>query len=628
MRRVFASVLILSAVLIVTGGALLTPAQAQPYPPFVDYDWCYTFTYTGGPRTPDTLQVLEGEQTENGIEAVFLGDRYFLRAIFTLDFTITVTAIQATFINLTDPLTEIPYGAEIYIFGREGTVNGTMAAESLTAHNWVPFGEYLYGTNRASVTMEAEEPFSLAALKVGERRGVNPFDENENDCAEPAETSTPTATVTPPTNTPTPSWTPGGPTPTPSYEYCTIVVLDGSWSAVVTFGGIPWDGRPESPWPGIRWWHKNVNSAQAGNSIWPFLPWEEGTPYKIQGFEVFVGRDSYQPSATQGMRLRFMDGAAEIAGYSAPVHSTDHITGLGTNNGYNVLEGGSLAGAADLELVGTNLDTFQFVSAYYGIGGSWGGANKYGFFSDLSLEVCGPPVGGPTATPTNTFTPTPTRTPISGTFVFTGTPPTSTPVTPSILSPTPWPTNTAPPVPASPTPGPTTTPLPTSTFIPTSSPLPVPTFESTASPLPTWAIGSGSPMPQITPIGDGPLPGVTLGATNLGTIPTVSHRSEVYWFLATADAQVAQLPSSIGDFIPDISESPELFGYTKWLISGVSIQEIFGPTFAPHGFHAAVGVTIAIIGALIMLGLRIVKLMLKIALWLINQVLKLIPGLG
>lgn len=628
MSRQFASILLIVALVVAACGA----------PPEFD-GWCYTFVFNGLDRTPESLIVTEGTVTEVGIDSIEIAENQW-SIIFEFEVLpfVQIDDLRFQIFNWTDPLVTVGTAATGTVFGQSANLEGDLDLDDNQI--WIPgnvLDDFVSGRT-VEVTIQADGPISLYQLQVGGDDDVSPF--GVDDCAPatatppPTPSETPTITNTPaatdtaePTLTPTPYTL----TPTPDYSYRVTITLPHLAETPWTAGGVDFNGG-------------NLFNAPFRYELWDYLPWEYGTPIKLMGYSGAYGRHSLQSSSGKTAALLLetstgVDIAFATAGWNVCA-SPSYIVNTGA--GYRAVAAGSLNSEADLDYL---LPEFTFyighsLHALVGscTGGRWGTTVQNIYWSDFQLEFAGPPVGDPTNTPTptptitNTPTPTPTRTPIAGTFVYTPSPgtPAPTPWPWTTATVTPWATNTPIPVAPSNTPGPSPTPLPTSTYIPTSTLLPQPTFPMTWTANPTYVIGDGSPIPQITAIFTGqPLPDITIQATNLGTIPTVSHRSEVYWFLATADAQVAQLPSSIGAYIPDLSGGgAELFGYIKWMISGVSIQEIFGPTFAPHGFHAVVAFTVVIVGSLIMLGLRIVKLMLKIALWLINQVLKLIPGLG
>lgn len=598
--------------------------------------WCYTFVFNGLDRTPESLIVTEGTVTEVGIDSVEIAENQW-SIIFEFEVLpfVQVDDIRFQIFNWTDPLVTVTAAATGTVFGQSANLEGDLDLDDNQI--WIPgnvLDDFVSGRT-VEVTIQADGPISLYQLQVGGDDDVSPF--GADDCA-PA-TATPSATITAtlthtpvPTETFTPTPVTHTPTPSPTPEPVCVTDWEIDLSNYSSTSLTPSDTSRE-------YWQFDLGSPVEFyiDSPWP------GYEFSVSAFDFYSG--SYWDGSTNGYSAEAIRVYLWLEDGSVDVYD-EHLFPTGGSNGADKItatsDGGDIEGIA--------------LGATHPSWGTWAVAkpNPRGFrfqevetansytldelvwVAELNINACrGDYLGDPpTATPTVTNTPTPTatRTPIAGTFVYTPSPgtPAPTPWPWTTATVTPWATNTPIPVAPSNTPGPSPTPLPTSTFIATSTQLPVPTFETTGTAIPTWVIGEGSPIPQITAIFTGqPLPDVTIQATNLGTIPTVSHRSEVYWFLATADAQVAQLPSSIGAYIPDLSGGgAELFGYTKWMVSGVSIQEIFGPTFAPHGFHAVVAFTIVIVGSLIMLGLRIVKLMLKIALWLINQVLKLIPGLG
>jgi hypothetical protein len=125
-----------------------------------------------------------------------------------------------------------------------------------------------------------------------------------------------------------------------------------------------------------------------------------------------------------------------------------------------------------------------------------------------------------------------------------------------------------------------------------------------------------TPTPTITPT-----PAVTL----VLTVP----RSEMYQSMATAAANVNQLPDEIrrpgGQNLiaqPDVSQ---LFAYAKWLFSLNTAQELLGPTLAPIGASLYIVMYFVLILTAIYFLINLIVLIVKGVVWIINQILKIIP---
>jgi hypothetical protein len=109
-------------------------------------------------------------------------------------------------------------------------------------------------------------------------------------------------------------------------------------------------------------------------------------------------------------------------------------------------------------------------------------------------------------------------------------------------------------------------------------------------------------------------------------------RSDMYRSVATAAANVNRLPEQIkgsgtsgNNIVPSTSGAGQLFSYTKWLISANSAQELLGATLAPFGIN--IGILLLLVVALtgVYFLVNFAVLIIKAIIWVINQVLKLIP---
>lgn len=132
--------------------------------------------------------------------------------------------------------------------------------------------------------------------------------------------------------------------------------------------------------------------------------------------------------------------------------------------------------------------------------------------------------------------------------------------------------------------------------------LAVPTFAQTATPTPA------PPQLLIT-----------------ATVP----RSEMYQALATANANIQQMPQQIrdanGQRLVNTDNAQFVFGYAKWLFSTNTAYELLGQTFAPFGINLFLLLTITIILTSIYFLVWFVILILKAITWIVNQILKIIP---
>jgi hypothetical protein len=249
-----------------------------------------------------------------------------------------------------------------------------------------------------------------------------------------------------------------------------------------------------------------------------------------------------------------------------------------------------------------------------------------------------------THTSTATFTPSITRTPLFGTSLPTYTP-SPTPLV--VATRTPAPTNTPPPptntppfptLPNTPVPTQTRTPAPTTTPPPTRTNQPLPTLPYSGSSTP-WSTLQG---PNLTPLPGGTttfngitIPsGTLIGTPQIGltTIAVPNPMDDFYGGitgnLQTAVANVNSLPRDISQVIPDISSLPQFAGQAKWIMSGVSLQEIFGQRIYPIPLHMFYGLTVMLFIVVIVMTFRVVMWFIKLAVWVIRFILKIIPFIG
>lgn len=210
----------------------------------------------------------------------------------------------------------------------------------------------------------------------------------------------------------------------------------------------------------------------------------------------------------------------------------------------------------------------------------------------------------PTNTPLGTLPPTPTQTDTPtcpGCFV-TLPPDTATPAATSTRVPLPTPVYTTTRWPT--LPGPALTPIPGGTAV-----------FSTRVVTPSAGTLASTPIRRGTAL---PVPG------DLG-----EHRPGIRDYLGTAVGYVNELPRDIGGIAPSISGTFPIFaGYAKWAMSSTSLQEIFGQRIYPIPQHLFYGVTVMILVAVISLTFKIVLFFVKLALWIVRFILKIIPFIG
>lgn len=109
-------------------------------------------------------------------------------------------------------------------------------------------------------------------------------------------------------------------------------------------------------------------------------------------------------------------------------------------------------------------------------------------------------------------------------------------------------------------------------------------------------------------------------------------RNAIYTFLATAAANVNSLPDDVSApdgavVLPD-TDGRQVFAYAKWLFSGATAQELLGITFSPVAIHLFAGLTLIVILVSIYLVVNLVVLLIKGVIWIVQQVLRVVPFIG
>lgn len=109
--------------------------------------------------------------------------------------------------------------------------------------------------------------------------------------------------------------------------------------------------------------------------------------------------------------------------------------------------------------------------------------------------------------------------------------------------------------------------------------------------------------------------------------PQPADYGPVYDFLSTAAAEVSNLPDDVDGLVPSVNPLP-LFGYAKWTFSCASVQELMGATLSPIGCHALLGISLHVVLAGILLTIRVVRMVIKVAMWIVTQIIRVIPFIG
>lgn len=137
----------------------------------------------------------------------------------------------------------------------------------------------------------------------------------------------------------------------------------------------------------------------------------------------------------------------------------------------------------------------------------------------------------------------------------------------------------------------------------------IPAAAQTATPTPT---------PTNTPW-------ATLSAPEYVMTMTVPS-ADIYQVLSTANANIQQMPASINSTGGvNVDNATQLFGYARWLFSPTAAAELLGQTFAPFAitFFFVLVTTIAL--ATVYFLVWFVILIVRVVLWVVNQILKIVP---
>ena len=487
--------------------------------------------------------------------------------------------------------------------------------------------------------------------------GANPFP--RNDCAPATPSPTPSKTYTPPPVTVTPFQSPTGtytplpptgtftPAPatataTPAGNYCYLwdfSVDDRLWG-VYDFSGI---SGTQNMGTYTTLWEDSYNGARGyrGIAIRKNMNFPRISRVEMN-YSATTGGDTDPGGNPLAMRITAIESVTTK-------WTVDGSFGSNVTLVYEPVSAVLISEIRLLSQVGVSSDTSP---------ADRGGSSSINYIKIESTDALSGMTGGeycdepdPTATPlppTATGIPptaTATRTPIFNSTSYPNHTATPTGIivatrtvtsTMTMWAPTSYPAPTNSPTPPPPTIDitlpPTVTALPTGTFIPVPSEI----WDGTVTPWATYPGANLTPLPG-TPDFDAigtPIVGTLVGTPEPGTtvIPVPDDlsdfHSDVTDNLGTAVAEINTLPSDLTVIMPDISDLPEFAGYAKWLISGVSLQEIFGERIYPIPLHMFFGITAIMFVSGIMITFKLVMWFIKAAVWIIRFILKIIPFIG
>lgn len=640
------AVLILSA----CGGA--DSPLATPNPD--EYDYCYTYEVAGrdftyysnlpayfGFTMPGTVPipgyadpelVFETVETESGPVSQLVSGGHFNAAMragswitdtgFLTDASDAMNVRFWTIPNYAPPHLavlqatiemNVPASVDIQasgnIFGLpvaiDQTYTGTSGNQFFTIHN----DTNTLIDDEINIELQTSGTVAIRSVKIYMRGPAFGVDEPAllNECGDPTPTPEPTDTPTViPTATSSPTTTL---TPSPTFTLTTTPTCDTAVS--VDLSGV-YTGSTITPSASGRLYYQ----LDLGSTITvPIVsPWP-GYKYKLTSISWRQG--SYYNGTTNGY-------SAEGTIFKIYDQANTQL-GTQTNNFPSSPNGGQRVTATEdnspgLNTLANGTPNTQVNSSYITIQeNDWAGLNytndELVWIHGLTANLCrGDFVAAPTSTPSGTSTPTSTstrtatRTPLFGGTVTATRTPTQSPL-PPIHSPTPvTPTITQTPAPSLPPP----TAPPSSTYIPAPTAVGSSTAEAT---YPVPGFGTG-------------LPGATGVATILPetTLDGIPGHSDVYNLLATAAAEVNNLPSDFRAYVPNPDISP-MMGYVKWFLSCTSVQEFLGVNVGTMMCHGIVGISLLLILASVIISVRIITLVVKFAVWVFGKIIGLIPGI-
>lgn len=129
-----------------------------------------------------------------------------------------------------------------------------------------------------------------------------------------------------------------------------------------------------------------------------------------------------------------------------------------------------------------------------------------------------------------------------------------------------------------------------------------------------------------------PSPTAIATSTPMGTLGAELPSGPIYSFLSTAVANINALPADVArpgglSVLPN-ENAASIFGYGKWLFSGVSSQELLGSTVAPLAIVVFSSFTLIVVLSSVYLLINVATLIIKGVTWLFQQVLRIIPFVG
>lgn len=630
MSRLYISIISIFAMLL---AACSTP---EPNP----QDWCYKYDFLAGANSVGNGYGVPVELQHINIQAGGWVPGIGLKTVnneliinWQEDFYFRPSLIQVKvwrgYNEPIEPPISVAINANIFSVIVNGQTDGLAAYEQQRV--WAVENTNHPNTdfNAASITLQSDREIVIEWLKV---YGGQPSPFGVNNCQiQPTATATVPISTSTPSNTPTPDATATRtPTPTGTLSLCWEVNFD------FTQGQEGWNADYGSYVAGVGF----INAPQYA------------TYFKSNG--IGIGTAGYAGTNVSNIRINYVyspgEGASliKINGGLQTISAATPSTFIEWNGSQSFAASMAFEATVGYKegVIPSPEGSIVVTSARFrGYGGSpttsWitnGGTVTYIPCHDQTSTPTTTPsatvfTNTPTATRTRTPLPitpstsTPSRTPLPGIVTATPSTPTITPTRTSSSTPLPLPpTNT--PAPTN-TPGPTNTPYAPPTYT-TATGFPVSTLFP-AGYTPTYG-GTGVPGPWGTPFGTPEIGGSTAIPT-LENLPTSDnlerYHQNVYDNLNTAVANINSLPAQMDSQLPDINENLTLFaGYGRWISSGVSLQEILGQKIYPIGVHIFYAFAIVVFLSTIRMIIWVVEMAIRVARWIIESILKIIPFIG
>lgn len=622
--------------LVVIASLFLAACGAPPTPN--EDDWCFKYDL----RQQLDINVQAG-QWLNGVGLASVDGEIILN--FVEDFYLHPSLIQVKILRPQDTPIEqsvsVAMAANIFAIQGQGSIEVLAANQTENVLAFENTNPPTVEGNSVSITLQGDVVVEYLQV-FGE--GVSPF--GDNNCIE----ATATPTQEPATATTTPTVTATGtatrtPTPTGTVSDLCFRMF---WDFTTSSRGF--SGDVNSEWiSGQGFVGRGFQNAAGSNvglildNIFTFTPrdytelrWVYSATAGSNPEPNISTRVSYSAAANLSQLVPLEFGNDRVARWHYP--QGFNVSGSRTAFGFTATVH---QGEAETERSGSLIAHSLEVRGRGAlpVGGDWDLA------SVAVSEPCWdqtptPTTTAPTPTRTPTATRTPTRTPIAG-LTITPNAPTRTAI--ALMTPTARPSST----PIVVSPQPTTVP-PTATFIPptatlgpTNTPYAPPTY-TTATGFPVWTMvppeftpiygGTGVPAIGGTPLATPDLADVTPIATFEGLPQSDNldrYHEDAMNYMGTAVANVNALPSEITSQIPEFGGDFSTFAsYSRWLTSSISLQEVMSPRFYGIGVHAFYAFVVVIFMASIRIVIWFVVLLIRVARWIIETIIKIIPGLG